>query len=76
MHEIFENFLYSLIYILRPPKKSELISKTLKARAVRYAIVQWFSELTHSSSEASNLTIYLNELGQFSNFWANSFSLV
>ena len=44
---------------MEPPRKSELTPKTIKARVIRYAIIklpQWFSELTHSSSEAS---IYL-----------------
>ena len=40
-----------------PPRKSGLTPKTTKARVVRYAIIQspqWFSELTHSSSQGSN----------------------
>ena len=44
----------------RPPRKNGLTPKTTKARIVRYAIsqsLQWFSELTHSSSEASNYHI-------------------
>ena len=42
----------------RPPSLSELTPKTTKTRVVCYAIIQspqWFSELTHSSSEASKL---------------------
>ena len=45
-----------LHYIWRPQRKSRLTPKTTKARVVRNAIIQssqWFSELTHSSSEAS-----------------------
>ena len=41
----------------RPPRKSGLTPKTTKARVVRYVIIQspqWFSGLTHSSSEGSN----------------------
>ena len=40
----------------RSPRNSGLTPKTTKARVVRYAIIQslqWFSELTHSSSDAS-----------------------
>ena len=41
----------------RSSRKSGLTPNTTKARVVRYAIIQtlqWFLELTHSSSEASN----------------------
>ena len=40
----------------RPPRKSGLTPKSTKTRVVRYAIIkssQWFTNLTHTSSEAS-----------------------
>ena len=57
-HEITLSIrLKTLKTIWRPPRKSGLTPKIAKARVVRYAIVQspqWFLELTHSSSDASN----------------------
>ena len=44
----------------QPPRKSGLTPKATKTRVVRYAIIQsfqWFSELTYSSSEASNYDV-------------------
>ena len=62
-------FTYTILHTLtlninwRPPRKSGYTPKTTKVRVVSYAIIQshqWFSELTHSSSEASNCFYYTN----------------
>ena len=53
--EIFFNYVLNQI-IWRPSRKTGLTHKTTETRIVRYAMIQspqWFSELTHSSSEAS-----------------------
>ena len=47
---------YQIVHskIWRPPRKSGLTPKTIKARVIHYAIIQSpqrFSKLTHSSSE-------------------------
>ena len=49
----------------RSPKKSGLTPRTTKAKIIRYAIIkslQWLSELTHSSSEASTNILYRIQL--------------
>ena len=47
---------FDILIKWRPLRKSGLTHKTTKAMVIRYAIIQspqWFSELTHSSSEVS-----------------------
>ena len=62
-------FKHSSNCIWRHPRKSGLTPKTTKVMVVRYAIIQspqCFSELTHSSSEASIWSTYVIQVSEYS----------